>query len=51
MPALSHFLGLELAPDALRAIVLDDALDTVATEAVEFDQCALSAAALADTCR
>jgi len=39
MPTLTHFLGLELAPDVLRAIVLDDALEQVATEAVEFDQC------------
>ncbi|KAH7100342.1 hypothetical protein BKA62DRAFT_706733 [Auriculariales sp. MPI-PUGE-AT-0066] len=38
MPAPTHFLGLELAPDALRAIVVDDGLEHVATEAVEFDQ-------------
>lgn len=38
MPAAAHFLGLELAPDALRAVVLDDSLDPVASEAIEFDQ-------------
>lgn len=33
----AHFLGLELAIDQLRATIVDDQLDLLAVEAVDFD--------------
>ena len=32
-----HFLGLELSTEQLRAVVVDEQLDLVAVEAVDFD--------------
>ena len=46
----AHFLGLELATDAIRAAVIDEQLDLQGVESVEFDgelcdcECSASAA-------
>ena len=36
--ASTHFLGLDLAQDNLRAVIVDDQLDVVLVESVNFDQ-------------
>jgi len=33
----AHFLGLELSTEQLRAVIVDEQLDLVAVEAVDFD--------------
>lgn len=39
MPAksLAHFLGLELSTEQLRAVIVDEELNYVANEAIDFD--------------
>ena len=37
LPAHALFLGVELATDQLRAVILDDQLDILAVESVDFD--------------
>lgn len=35
--ALAHFLGLELSTEQLRAVIVDEELNFVANEAIDFD--------------
>ena len=47
--ASAHFLGLELAIEQLRAVIVDEDLNFIGTEAIDFDtdlteyQCVVSA--------
>jgi xylulokinase len=36
-PSVPHFLGIELSTEQLRAVVVDEHLDVIVADAVDFD--------------